>query len=79
MEKSQKRLEKEDDPNFVPHILRHTCCTRLIQNNGSIAKAQKWMGHSVIQTTMHYTHLAANDMLNLVDLLEEEDEQLSIN
>lgn len=67
----QKKLGMENDPNFVPHILRHTCCTRLIKNNGNITKVQKWMGHRSIQTTLRYTHLAANDILNLADLLEE--------
>lgn len=70
--KLKKHMHLENDPNFVPHILRHTCCTRLIQRDGNLKKVQKWMGHSTIQTTMRYTHLVANDILHLSDLLEEE-------
>lgn len=77
--KVRQHMELESDPNFVPHVLRHTCCTRLIKNNASVTKVQKWMGHSTIQTTMHYTHLAANDILNLADLLEEKEQEVNVN
>lgn len=60
----KKYMQLTDDSNFVPHILRHTCCTRLIKKNANLKKVQKWMGHSSIQTTMRYTHLVANDILS---------------
>ncbi|MCF4098595.1 tyrosine-type recombinase/integrase [Maritalea mediterranea] len=51
-----------DDPDFVPHMLRHTCCTRMVRKNVNLPKVMKWMGHKSIQTTMRYTNLVANDL-----------------
>lgn len=68
--KVRAKLNKKDDPNFVPHILRHTCCTRLIQKGAPIKKVQLFMGHQSIQTTMRYTHLCPQDIFDLPSLLE---------
>ena len=63
-------MNRSKDQDFVPHILRHTCCTRLVQRGAPIAKVQLWMGHKSIQTTLRYTHLNANDIDDLSGLLE---------
>lgn len=68
--KLRAAMELNNDPCFVPHILRHTCCTRLVQKGAPLKKVQLWMGHKSIQTTMRYAHLYANDIYNMVDLLE---------
>lgn len=39
-------------PKFSPHILRHTFCTRLCENEPNIKIIQDIMGHSNISTTM---------------------------
>lgn len=70
-ERIRKHLKLTDDPNFVPHILRHTCCTRLVQRGAPLKKVQLWMGHKSIQTTMKYTHLCPQDLYDLPSLLEE--------
>lgn len=64
-------MGKQDDPNFVPHILRHTCCTRLMQKGAPLKKVQIFMGHKDIHTTMRYTHLCPNDIFDLPSLLEK--------
>lgn len=51
-----------EDPQFVFHALRHTCCSRLIQNGVPLAVAQEWMGHKNITTTMRYAHLAPENL-----------------
>ena len=66
----RKELHKEDDENFVPHILRHTCCSRLVQKGAPLKKVQMWMGHRTINTTMRYAHLAPQDLYDLPSLLE---------
>lgn len=68
--KLRAAMELNNDPCFVPHILRHTCCTRLVQKGAPLKKVQLWMGHKSIQTTMRYAHLCTNDIYNMVDLLE---------
>lgn len=52
----------EDDIQFVPHALRHTCASRMVQNGVDIRRVQVWMGHSSVQVTMRYAHLAPDDL-----------------
>lgn len=51
-----------DDPQFVVHMLRHTCASRMVQRGVPLAVVQKWMGHTTINTTMRYAHLAPNSL-----------------
>lgn len=44
------------DEQFVIHMLRHTCCTRLLGNHVDIVTASKWMGHASLQETNKYAH-----------------------
>jgi integrase len=40
-----------EDPDCVPHSLRHTCATRLLSATGDIKLVQVWLGHSDITVT----------------------------
>ena len=53
-EKKAKEEKREPVllPKFSAHILRHTFCTRLCENESNIKVIQVIMGHSDIQTTM---------------------------
>jgi integrase len=42
--------------DFVPHMFRHTCCTRLLENGVEFSVVQAWMGHSTAEMTMRYSH-----------------------
>jgi integrase len=53
-------LPKDDEACF--HTFRHTCCSRLVQAGVPLIVVQKWMGHSAIQTTMRYAHLAPDSL-----------------
>jgi integrase len=53
-------LRREDDTDFVPHILRHTCCTRLILGGMDLMKVKYWMGHKSVATTQRYIHMDEN-------------------
>lgn len=47
--------EKRDPvllPHFTCHVLRHTFCSRLCENDGNIKAIQEIMGHQDIKTTM---------------------------
>jgi integrase len=55
---------------FVPHILRHTCASRLMQAGIPVPEVQKWLGHSNIRATMRYAHLAPNSIFGAVSALE---------
>ncbi|MDF1607720.1 tyrosine-type recombinase/integrase [Hoeflea sp. YIM 152468] len=50
------------DPHMVPHILRHTCASRLVQAGIDLRRVQTFLGHQTIQMTLRYAHLATNDL-----------------
>ena len=60
----------EDDPQFVIHILRHTCASRLVQGGVSLAVIKEWMGHKRIQSTLIYAHLCTKNLSEAKDVLE---------
>ncbi|MQB00229.1 MAG: tyrosine-type recombinase/integrase [Actinobacteria bacterium] len=62
-----------DDKQLVPHALRHTCASRLVQRGVPLKVVQEWMGHKTISVTMRYAHLAPANLLAAVKVLEEED------
>ncbi|PTC02600.1 integrase [Vibrio mediterranei] len=50
------------------HILRHTFASHFIMNGGNILTLQKILGHSDIQQTMEYAHLAPDFLQDAVKL-----------
>lgn len=68
-DKFRQREGFADDKEFVPHMLRHTCASRLVSNGVPLAKVMIWMGHTAIQTTLRYAHLAPDDLLGVGDAL----------
>jgi integrase len=58
------------DHQVVPHILRHTCASRLVQGGIDIRRVQMWLGHQTLQMTMRYAHLATNDLDPCVAVLD---------
>lgn len=69
-EKIRGLLGLEDDPQFVVHMLRHTCASRMVQRGVPLAVVQKWMGHKKIETTLRYAHLAPDSLLAGMEALE---------
>lgn len=59
-----------DDKEFIPHCLRHTCASRLVQRGVDIRVVQEWLGHSSIQTTMRYAKIAPKNLADARDVLE---------
>lgn len=72
--RSKKKAGLEHDKQVVPHILRHTCATRLGKGNGKSKmdplRLQAWLGHSTLQMTARYTHLDVSDLRIGTDVLE---------
>lgn len=60
-----------DDPQFVVHMLRHTCASRLVQRSVPLAVVQAWMGHSNIATTLRYAHLSPESLMVGREALEK--------
>lgn len=63
-------MELDEDGQFVVHMLRHTCASRMVQKGVPLPMIQKWMGHRNIATTMRYAHLAPDSLLVARDALE---------
>jgi integrase len=61
-----------EDTQVVPHILRHTCASRLVQGGIDIRRVQMWLGHQTLQMTMRYAHLATNDLDSCVNVLDRD-------
>lgn len=59
------------DRDVVPHVLRHTCASRLVRGGVDIRRVQMWLGHQTLQMTMRYAHLAARDLDVCVPVLED--------
>ena len=64
-----KRLARLGD-DVVPHTLRHTCASWMVQRGVSIVVVSKWLGHSDISVTMRYAHLAPKDLQMAAQVLE---------
>jgi integrase len=51
-----------DDAEFVFHITRHTCATRLVDAGVNVFVIKEWMGHKVIATTLRYAHVKPQNL-----------------
>lgn len=60
----------EDDEQFIPHCLRHTCASRLVQRGVPLLVVKEWLGHRNINTTMRYAHLCPSNLEEAVKVLE---------
>ena len=61
-------LSKDDQ--FVPHALRHTCASRLVQAGVPLLDVKEVLGHKSIQMTMRYAHLAPQNLTDAISKLE---------
>lgn len=57
--KAKKHLGIED-PEFVPHALRHTMATELQEKHGDLALTKEVLGHTDVKTTMRYAHVTTD-------------------
>jgi integrase len=59
-----------DDAQFVLHMLRHTCATRLLGAGVDIRSAMEWLGHSSIEQTQRYAHFIPSKSDDAADALD---------
>ncbi|NBZ97146.1 MAG: site-specific integrase, partial [Proteobacteria bacterium] len=59
-----------DDTQFVPHVLRHTCASRLVQAGVPILSVKEYLGHKSMTVTLRYAHLAPKQLWQAMEVLE---------
>jgi integrase len=59
-----------NDAQFVPHALRHTCASRLVQAGVPLVTVKEFLGHKSIQVTLRYAHLLPQNLMDAVNKLE---------
>ena len=59
------------DGEFTPHMLRHTCTTRLFQLGLQGWQVQAWLGHSDSKMTAWYNHFNCEDIRIGAELLDQ--------
>ncbi len=67
----RKAMGLEHDDQFVPHSLRHTCASRLVQRGVPILTVKEWLGHKSLAITLRYAHLAPQQLFDAVKVLEK--------
>jgi integrase len=72
---TRKKMGLEKDTQFVLHALRHTCASRLVNKGIDLYVVKEWLGHSTIQVTEKYAHLAPGKLAHAALVLEKDDEK----
>lgn len=59
-------LNLQDDKQFVPHVLRHTFCSRLASQGRSAPEIQVLAGHASLSVTQKYIHMNGADLSHVI-------------
>lgn len=66
----KREMNLVKDKEFLIHALRHTTATRLVNRGIDLYVVKEWLGHSTIQVTEKYSHLAPHKLEEALSVLE---------
>ncbi len=66
----QRLAKKAGIEGVTLHVLRHTFASQIAMKTGDIASLKTLLGHSSIQMTMRYAHLAPSHLRSVVEKLK---------
>ena len=66
----RQRLGKDEDKQLVPHALRHTCASRLVQRGVELLVVKEVLGHKTLAMTLRYSHLAPKTLRSAIGVLD---------
>jgi site-specific recombinase XerD len=66
----QKACQRAGLPRITPHTLRHCYATHLLEAGTDLRLIQALLGHSVVATTVGYTHVTARGLQRVVSPLD---------
>lgn len=70
-QRAKKLAGLGDDSEVVPHVLRHTCASRLAQSGKvDLYRIRDWLGHHSIRVTERYAHLMPENLKEAAAVLE---------
>lgn len=61
-DRAKVKMGLEHDSQFVFHVCRHTCATRLVDQGENLLVIKEWMGHKRIETTQRYAHVKPSNL-----------------
>lgn len=73
--RAKRQCGLNKDLQVVPHVLRHTCASRLAQNGVDIKRIQEFLGHRTLAMTLRYAHLAPRHLDVCAEALNAFDEK----
>jgi len=71
-DRAREHMGLMSDPQFVPHVMRHTFCSRLAMKGVPLPAIKELAGHSSIVTTQRYVHMAPDNLADAIRMLEKE-------
>jgi integrase/recombinase XerC len=69
VERMVKEVGRKAGVKVTPHMLRHTCATRMVQNGQPLTVVQKILRHSRLDVTAKYTKPSWKDLEKAVESL----------
>lgn len=61
-DRAKEALGLSEDNEFVFHVTRHTCATRMVDAGINVFVIKEWMGHKRLETTLRYAHVKPQNL-----------------